>query len=47
VLGFELRAFTLSHSTSPFLWWGFQHRVSRTIICLGWFLTVVLLISAS
>jgi hypothetical protein len=23
VLGFELRAYTLSHSTSPFLWWVF------------------------
>jgi hypothetical protein len=23
VLGFELRAYTLSHSTSPFLGWGF------------------------
>jgi hypothetical protein len=24
VLGLELRAFTLSHSTSPFLWWVFS-----------------------
>jgi hypothetical protein len=23
VLGLELRAYTLSHSTSPFLWWAF------------------------
>jgi hypothetical protein len=23
VQGFELRAYTLSHSTSPFLWWVF------------------------
>jgi hypothetical protein len=34
VLGFELRAYTLSHSTSPFLWWAFWCRVSQTI-CLG------------
>jgi hypothetical protein len=24
LLGFELRAYTLSHSTSPFLWWVFS-----------------------
>jgi hypothetical protein len=35
VLGFELRAYTLSHSTSTFLWWVFWDRVSRTI-CPGW-----------
>jgi hypothetical protein len=23
VLGFELRAYTLSHCTSPFMWWVF------------------------
>jgi hypothetical protein len=44
--GFELRASTLSHSTSPvFCDRVFQDRVSRTI-CLGWLRTVILLISA-
>jgi hypothetical protein len=46
VLGFELRAFTLSHSTSPFFCDGFfWDRVLRTI-CLGWLQTTIL-ISAS
>jgi hypothetical protein len=45
-LGLELKAFTLSHSTSPFFCDGFfQVRVSRTI-CLGWLQTVILLIAA-
>jgi hypothetical protein len=35
VLRFELRAYTLSHSTSPFLWVFFSDRVSQTI-CPGW-----------
>jgi hypothetical protein len=47
VLGFELGAYTLSHSTNPLLWrvffWG---RGSWTIF-LGWLWTVILLISAS
>jgi hypothetical protein len=42
----ELRAYTLSHSTSPFCVRYFQDRVSCTI-CPGWFQTVILLISAS
>jgi hypothetical protein len=47
VLGLELRAFTLSHSTSPsFCDRVFWDRVSWTI-CLGWLRTVILLISAS
>jgi hypothetical protein len=47
ILGFELRAYTLSHSTSPFLWWGFSRwGVSRTI-CLGWLQTRILLNFAS
>jgi hypothetical protein len=46
VLGLELRAFTLSHSTSPIFVIGFFERVSRTI-CPGWFQAVILLISAS
>jgi hypothetical protein len=40
------QAYTLSHSTSPFLWWVFWDRVSWTI-CLGWLWTMNLLISAS
>jgi hypothetical protein len=47
VLGFELRAYTLSHSTSLILCWVFfQGRVSWTI-CPGWLWTSILLISAS
>jgi membrane-bound metal-dependent hydrolase YbcI (DUF457 family) len=42
VLGFELRAYTLSYSASPF----FRDRVSPTI-CPGWLGTAILLISAS
>jgi hypothetical protein len=38
--------YSLSHSTSPFLWWVFQDRFSWTI-CLEWLQTVILLISAS
>jgi hypothetical protein len=34
VLDLELRAYTLSHSTSPFMMGFFRDRVSRTI-CLG------------
>jgi hypothetical protein len=46
-LEFELRAYTLSHSTSSFFVMViFQDRVSRTI-CLGWLSTTILLISAS
>jgi hypothetical protein len=46
VLGFELWAYTLRHSTSPFFVKGvFQDRVSQTI-CLCWLQTVILLISA-
>jgi hypothetical protein len=46
VLGFELRTYTLSHSTSSFLWFFFQDRVSWTI-CPGWLRTMILLISAT
>jgi hypothetical protein len=46
LLGFELRVYTLSHSTSPLLWWVFSRWVWWTI-CLGWLGTVILLISAS
>jgi hypothetical protein len=35
VLGFELMAFTLNHSTSPFCEQVFQDMALRTI-CLGW-----------
>jgi hypothetical protein len=44
LLVFELRAYNLSYSTSPFLY--FQDRVSQTI-CLCWLRTEILLISAS
>jgi hypothetical protein len=47
VLEFELRVYTLSHSTSPVLWWVFFKIESRELFCLGWFWTTVLLISAS
>jgi hypothetical protein len=46
VLGLELRAYTLSHSTSPFYDGFFQDRVLQTI-CLGWLQTAILLISDS
>jgi hypothetical protein len=42
----ELRTFTLSHSTSPFLWRVFLNRISQTI-SPGWLQTMILLISAS
>jgi hypothetical protein len=46
-MGFELRTYTLSHSTSPiFVIDFFQGRVSQTI-CPGWLQIVILLISAS
>jgi hypothetical protein len=40
------RAYTLSHSTSPFWWRVFWDRDSQTI-CQGWLRTLILLISAS
>jgi hypothetical protein len=47
VFGFELRAYILSHSTSPFYVNAFfQDRFSWTI-CSGWLWTVILLISTS
>jgi hypothetical protein len=47
VLGLELRAFTLSHSTSPiFCDRVFQDGVLQ-IICPGWLQTAILLIFAS
>jgi hypothetical protein len=46
VLGLELRAFTLSASTSPFWWRVFWDRVSKTL-CLGWLRTSILLTPAS
>jgi hypothetical protein len=45
VLGLELKAFTLSHSTSPFLMMGIFEIGSQTI-CLGWLRTTILLIIA-
>jgi hypothetical protein len=47
VLGFEIKAYTLSHSSNPFFCIGyFQDRVLQTI-CSGWPWTTVLLISVS
>jgi hypothetical protein len=46
LLGLELRAFTLSHTTSPFYDGYFGDRVSQTI-CPGWLQNSMLLISAS
>jgi hypothetical protein len=48
VLRLELKAYTLSHSTSPIFLRRdfFQHRVSQAIF-LGWLQTAILLISAS
>jgi hypothetical protein len=43
-LGLELRAYTLIHSTSPFLWFFFQDRVLGTI-SLGWSGTEIFLSS--
>jgi hypothetical protein len=45
VLGLELRAYILSHSTIPFLWGFFWDRVSN--VCPVWLRTAILLISAS
>jgi hypothetical protein len=47
VLGFELRAYTLSHSTSPFFVLDIFKIGSCGIICLGWLQTSILLIAAS
>jgi hypothetical protein len=44
--GFELRAYTLSYSTSPFFVMGFFKIVSQTV-CSGWLQTEMLLVSAS
>jgi hypothetical protein len=46
VLGFELRVYTLSCSTSPFLWWVFWNKVSQTIF-LDWLWNTILLRFAS
>jgi hypothetical protein len=47
VLGFELRASTLSRSTSPFICEGFFQDSILGTICLGWLGTLILLIIAS
>jgi hypothetical protein len=47
VLGFELRAHTLSYSTSPFLSWVFFEIRAGELFVPGWLQTAILLISAS
>jgi hypothetical protein len=47
ILGFELRAFTLSHSTSPFFVMNFFEIGSQELFARGWLQTMVLLFSAS
>jgi hypothetical protein len=46
VLRLKVRAYTLSHSTSPFWWKVFQDRVLQTS-CWSWLATAILLIPAS
>jgi hypothetical protein len=50
VLGFELRAYTLNHSISPFWGWVFFfffERGSCELFAWGWLQTMILLMSAS
>jgi hypothetical protein len=47
VLGFELRAYTFSHSTSPFFVMGFFWERISQVICPGWLQTAILLITTS
>jgi hypothetical protein len=47
VLGFELRAYTLTHSTRPFFGWVFFEIGTGELFCLAWLQTSILLISAS
>jgi hypothetical protein len=46
VLGFELKAFTMSHSTNPIFMKDFQDKVLQTVFP-GWLQTTILLILAS
>jgi hypothetical protein len=46
-MGFELRAYTLSHSTSPIFVKGFFKIKFHKLFYLGWLRTVILLISTS
>jgi hypothetical protein len=47
VLGFELRAYTLSHSIRTFFVMGFFEIESHKLFPQGWLRTSILLISAS
>jgi hypothetical protein len=47
VLGFELRAYNLSHSACPFLWWVFFEIGSLELFAWGWLQTMILLTSVS
>jgi hypothetical protein len=44
--GFELKSYTLSDTTSPFLWWAFWDKVLQ-MLCLGCLQFMIILISAS
>jgi hypothetical protein len=43
--GFELRAYMLTHSTSPFFVMGFFWGRILWTVCIGWLCTLILLIS--
>jgi hypothetical protein len=47
VLGLELKAYTLSHLTNPFLCWVFFRDRSHELFACGWLRTAILLISTS
>jgi hypothetical protein len=47
VMGFKLKAYTLSHSTSPFFGMYFFKIGSHELFSLGWLQTTILLISTS
>jgi hypothetical protein len=47
VLGFELGAYTLSHSTSPLFCDGFFEIGTGELFAKGWLQTSILMISAS
>jgi hypothetical protein len=47
-MGFELKVYTLSHSTSPFLWWVFFFEIgSHKLLVRCWLWTTIPVMSAS